>query len=90
MNIEEQINIIQSNQKDIIKQLDIILSNQKQLEITNKRLRQRLQSFKKRNGENNNKIIESIEESIRRLGNRIGILEKQVERILLYKSPEKD
>jgi prefoldin subunit 5 len=64
---------------DIEKQITVILSNQKQLEITNKRLRQKLQSFERRNEENLEKRLKDIEENIRNLGKRIGKIEKQIE-----------
>lgn len=75
---------------DIEKQITVILSNQKHLEITNKRLRQKLQSFEKRNEKNHEKRLENIEESIRNLGMRVGKLEKQIEKIISCNSAYKD
>jgi hypothetical protein len=75
---------------DIEQQLSLILTKQKQLEDSNKRMHKKIQSIIARNGKIQDKKIEQIEESIRRLGNRIGILEKQVERILTYQFPDKE
>lgn len=75
---------------DIEQQLNLILSNQKQLEETNKRIHKKIQGIIAKNGKIHDKKIDEIEESVRRLGNRIGILEKQVEKILAYQFPDKD
>jgi hypothetical protein len=75
---------------DIENQLSIILTKQKKIEDSNKRIHKKIQSIIARNGKIQDKKIEQIEESVRRLGNRIGILEKQVERILIYQFPDKE
>lgn len=82
---------------DIEQEIEKIKSRQKQLEIANKRYQQWLRNNAK--GLRDYHIesiigfetrINNFEGNIRRLGERIGNLEKQIEKILLSKSSEKD